>query len=211
MFGSSPPPQNELTEFHPRSPYGCAKVYGYWQTINYRESYDMFASNGITFNMESPNRGQTFVTRKVTLAASRIKEGLQDTLWMGNLKAKRDWGYVGDYCNAFWMMLQAPAPNDFVVCTGESHSIEELLHKAFGHLNLDWQDHVKIDSKYLRPTEVDHLEGDYSKIKSVLNWKPVVKFDKLIEMMVEYDHKLAKQEKMLSKATNNESLLMPGI
>lgn len=192
-------PQKETTPFHPRSPYGCAKLYSYWQTINYRESYDMFCCNGILFNHESPRRGETFVTRKITRAATRIKEGLQDCLYLGNLDAKRDWGFAGDFVEAMWLMLQQDNPDDYVVATGETHSIKEFLDIAFGQLELDWQKYVRIDERYFRPAEVDILLGDYSKAKKMLKWEPKTTFEQLANMMVAADHKLAKKEKLLKE------------
>jgi GDPmannose 4,6-dehydratase len=164
MFGASPPPQNEETPFYPRSPYGAAKVYSYWITKNYRESYEMFATNGILFNHESPRRGETFVTRKITLAAARIKAGLQDKLYLGNLDAVRDWGYAPEYVEAMWRMLQMDEPGDFVVATGTEYSVKDFLGFTFGHLGLDWEKFVELDSRFLRPTEVDSLIGDPGKI-----------------------------------------------
>src|SRR6204780_1164550 len=172
MFGATPPPQNEETPFYPRSPYGAAKVYSYWVTRNYRESYGMFAVNGILFNHESPRRGETFVTRKITRAATRIKEGLQDKLYLGNLDAKRDWGYAKEYVEAMWLMLQSDEPNDYVIATNETHTIREFLEATFSSLDLAWQDYVEIDTRYFRPTEVDLLIGDYSKAKDLLGWEP---------------------------------------
>ncbi|MGO8674196.1 MAG: GDP-mannose 4,6-dehydratase [Capsulimonadaceae bacterium] len=200
MFGSAPPPQSETTPFHPRSPYACAKVYSYWQTINYRESYGLFASNGILFNHESERRGETFVTRKITRAATMIKLGLQDALYLGNLCAKRDWGFAGDYVEAMWLMLQADEPDDFVVATGESYSVNEFVHKVFGLLDLDPERYVKIDSRYFRPAEVDHLRGDNSKAVRLLGWKPRHSFDDLVKRMVEEDLRLAEKERTLVNA-----------
>ncbi|HEX5322981.1 MAG TPA: GDP-mannose 4,6-dehydratase [Capsulimonadaceae bacterium] len=200
MFGVANPPQSEATPFHPRSPYACAKVYSYWQTVNYRESYGLFASNGILFNHESERRGETFVTRKITRAATRIKLGLQKNLYLGNLEAKRDWGYAGDYVLAMWMMLQAGEPDDFVVATGESHSVREFLNKVFALLELDPEEHVAIDPRYFRPAEVDFLMGDATKIEKKLGWKPSVSFDGLVERMVEHDLKLAQREKTMVDA-----------
>jgi GDPmannose 4,6-dehydratase len=193
-------PQSEKTPFHPRSPYAVAKVYGYWQTVNYREAYGLFASNGILFNHESPRRGETFVTRKITRAATRIKLGLQKKLYLGNLDAERDWGYAGDYAKAMWMILQHDAPTDFVVATGERHSVREFADRAFRLLDLDWEEHVELDSRYLRPAEVDLLQGDSNKAREVLRWKPEVSFDRLVELMVEADLELAKQERALVDA-----------
>ncbi len=200
MFGASPPPQAENTPFHPRSPYACAKVYSFHQCVNYRESYGIFASNGILFNHESPRRGETFVTRKVTRAAARISLGLQDKLFMGNLSAKRDWGFAGDFVEAMWRMLQADQPDDYVIATGEAHSVEELLAEAFGQLNLDFHDFVETDPQYLRPAEVDYLLGDPSKARERLGWKPQVTFTELIRRMVEHDLDLARRERTLREA-----------
>lgn len=196
-------PQTEKTPFYPRSPYGCAKLYSYWITVNYRESYNLFACNGILFNHESPRRGETFVTRKITRAATRIKLGLQDKLYLGNLDAKRDWGFAGDYVEAMWMMLQAGEPDDFVVATGETYSVREFLDKVFKTLDLDWEKHVEIDPKYYRPAEVDLLLGDSSKIRKKLGWKPRMSFDGLVKMMVEHDLDLAKKEKAVKEFTTN--------
>ena len=195
MYGSAPPPQGPDTPFHPRSPYACAKLYGHWQTINYREAYGLFACSGILFNHESPRRGESFVTRKVTLGATRIKEGLQKKLVMGNLDSKRDWGFAGDYVRAMWMMLQQDKPDDYVVATGETHSIHELLEVAFSHLGLDYHDFVEFDTKYTRPSEVDVLLGDATKARESLGWTPEVDFKGLINMMVEHDLELARREK----------------
>ena len=180
-------PQRETTPFYPRSPYGVAKVYAHWITVNYREAYGLFACNGIFFNHESPRRGETFVSRKITKAVARIKLGLQQDLYLGNLEAKRDWGYAGDYVQAMWQMLQQDEPDDYVIATGEIHSVRELLDVAFSHLNLDWRHYVKSDPKYYRPTEVDLLVGDAGKAKKQLGWEPKVKFDELIMMMVDSD------------------------
>ncbi len=187
LFGSSPAPQSETTPFHPRSPYAVAKMYSYWITVNYRESYNMFACNGILFNHESPRRGETFVSRKITRAASRIKLGLQDKLFLGNLDAKRDWGFAGDYVEAMWLMLQQDKPDDFVIATGECHTVRDFLDEAFGHLDLDWHKHVEIDPRYFRPAEVDELRGDMSKARRLLHWEPKVKFRALVRMMVDAD------------------------
>jgi GDPmannose 4,6-dehydratase len=197
MFGSAPPPQSEATPFHPRSPYACAKLYSYWQTINYRESYGMFACNGILFNHESERRGETFVTRKITRAATRIKLGLQNKLYLGNLDSKRDWGFAGDFVEAMWLMLQADEPDDYVVATGESYSVREFTQKTFAALGLDWEEHVEIDARYFRPAEVDYLLGDASKVRTKLGWTPKVTFDGLVSRMIEHDLKLAEQEKAL--------------
>jgi GDPmannose 4,6-dehydratase len=188
-------PQNETTPFHPRSPYAVAKAYAYHITRNYREAYGMFACNGILFNHESPRRGETFVTRKITRAATRIKLGLQDKLYLGNLDARRDWGFAGDYVDAMWRMLQADEPDDFVVATGETHSVREFLEATFGMLDLDWNAHVEIDPRYLRPAEVDLLLGDASKARDELGWTPSVGFDALVRMMVDADLELAQTEK----------------
>jgi len=187
MFGGAKPPQSETTPFEPRSPYACAKVFAHQLAQNYREAYDMFICCGILFNHESPRRGIPFVTRKITRTAARIKHGLEKKLYLGNLKAKRDWGFAGDYVEAMWLMLQQDKPDDYVVATGESHSVEECLDVAFGVLGLDWKKYVEIDPRYFRPTEVDHLHGDPSKAKRVLGWNPKVSFKALIEMMVKAD------------------------
>jgi GDPmannose 4,6-dehydratase len=200
MYGSTPPPQSEETAFHPRSPYACGKLFSYWQTVNYRESYGMFACNGILFNHEGPRRGETFVTRKITRAAARIKLGLQDVLYLGNLEAKRDWGYAGDYVRAMWQMLQADEPDDYVVGTGESHSVQEFADLAFARVGLKAAEYIKTDERYVRPAEVDHLRADASKIKTRLGWEPEVTFQGLVEMMVDNDLALAQQEKLLAEA-----------
>ena len=187
MFGGAKPPQSEATAFEPRSPYACAKVFAHQLAQNYREAYGMFICCGILFNHESPRRGIPFVTRKITRTAARIKHGLEKKLYLGNLKAKRDWGFAGDYVEAMWLMLQQDKPDDYVVATGESHSVEECLDVSFGALDLDWKKYVEIDPRYFRPTEVDHLHGDPSKAKRVLGWKPKVSFKGLIEMMVKAD------------------------
>ena len=191
-------PQTERTPFHPRSPYACAKVYSFWQTVNYRESYGMFAVNGILFNHESPRRGETFVTRKITRAATRIKEGLQDKLFLGNLDAKRDWGFAGDYVEGMWRMLQIDVPDDYVLATNETHSVREFLGEVFGHLGMDWQQHVEVDPRYFRPAEVDLLLGDCSKAKKDLGWEPKVTFKALAQMMTDADWKVAKRERLLA-------------
>jgi GDPmannose 4,6-dehydratase len=196
MFGASPPPQNEKTPFYPRSPYGVAKLYAYWMGVNYREAYGLYVVNGILFNHESPRRGETFVTRKVTRAASRIKLGLQDKLFLGNLDARRDWGYARDFVEAMWLMLQQPKPDDYVVATGESHTVRELCQAAFGHVGLDYQKYVDVDPRYYRPTEVDDLRGDASKARQALGWKPRTTFAELIRLMMEEDLKLAEREKL---------------
>ncbi|XHX80528.1 MAG: GDP-mannose 4,6-dehydratase [Stenomitos frigidus ULC029] len=182
-------PQTESTPFYPRSPYACAKVFAHWITVNYRESYDLFACNGILFNHESPRRGETFVTRKITRALARIVAGQQQQLYLGNLDAKRDWGYAKDYVQAMWLMLQQEQPDDYVIATGETHSIREFLEVAFRHVNLDWQDYVEFDERYLRPTEVELLIGDPAKAKQQLGWEPSVTFEQLVNLMVEADLK----------------------
>jgi GDPmannose 4,6-dehydratase len=180
-------PQSETTSFYPRSPYGAAKVYAYWVTVNYRESYGLFACNGILFNHESPRRGETFVTRKITRAVAHIKAGLQGKLYLGNLDAKRDWGYAKDFVEAIWLMLQQERPEDYVIATGETHSVREFLEEAFSYVQLDWRDHVEIDPWYYRPAEVDLLVGDASKAKRELNWEPRIKFTELVRLMVDAD------------------------
>ncbi len=187
LFGSAKPPQHELTPFEPQSPYAAAKLYAYWITRNYRDGYNMFAANGILFNHESPRRGETFVTRKITRALAMIVAGLQRTLYLGNLDAKRDWGYAPEFVEAMHLILQQDRPDDFVLGTGESHTIREFLDEAFGYMDLDWQDYVKIDSRYFRPTEVDFLLADPSKAKKILNWEPKVKFHDLVRIMVDAD------------------------
>jgi GDPmannose 4,6-dehydratase len=194
MFGKVQEiPQRETTPFYPRSPYGAAKLYGHWITVNYREAYGLFACSGILFNHESPRRGETFVTRKITKAAARIKLGIQRELYLGNLDAKRDWGYAGDYVEAMWLMLQQEEPDDYVIATGETHSVREFLDVAFGHLDLDWKRYVKIDPKYYRPTEVDLLIGDAGKAKARLHWEPKVMFKELAVMMVEADLRMERE------------------
>lgn len=200
MFGASPPPQGENTPFYPRSPYAVSKLAAHWYGVNYREAYGLFVANGILFNHESPRRGETFVPRKITRAAGRIAVGLQDKLFLGNLDARRDWGFAGDYVEAMWRMLQHEKPDTFVVATGKSHSVRDFLDVAFGHLNLDWKKYVEIDARYFRPTEVDFLEGDASKAKRDLGWKPKIGFERLVVMMVEHDLDLAKQEQVLKRA-----------
>ncbi len=192
-------PQNENTPFYPRSPYACAKAYSFWQTVNYREAYDLFACNGILFNHESPRRGETFVTRKITRAAARIKLGLQDKLYLGNLDAKRDWGYAGDYVEAVWLILQQHKPEDFVIATGQSHSVREFLDEVFGHLDLDWQKYVEVDPKYFRPTEVDALQGDAAKARKILGWNPKTTFEQLAKIMTDADMNLAENEKIIAE------------
>ena len=200
MFGSAPPPQNERTVFQPRSPYAAAKVYSYYVTQNYRDAYGIFAANGILFNHESPRRGETFVTRKITRAATQIKSGLKDKLYLGNLDAKRDWGFAGDYVEAMWLMLQQEQPDDFVIATGETHSVREFAEMVFKKLNLDYKKYITIDKRYFRPTEVDELQGDSTKAKRVLGWQPKASFEKLVDMMIEADLELAKKEKTLVDA-----------
>ncbi len=200
MFGAAPPPQNEDTPFQPRSPYAAAKVYSYYVVKNYRDAYNIFACNGILFNHESPRRGETFVTRKITRAATRIKLGLQDKLYLGNIEAKRDWGFAGDYVEAMWMILQHDTPDDFAIATGETHSVCEFVERVFEKLGLDYHRHVEIDERYFRPTEVDVLLGDSTKAQKILGWKPKTNFDQLIDMMIETDLKLAEKEKILNDA-----------
>ncbi|MGE5538444.1 MAG: GDP-mannose 4,6-dehydratase [Gemmatimonas sp.] len=200
MYGESAPPQNEDTPFRPRSPYAVSKAAAHWIARNYRDAYGMFIANGILFNHESPLRGETFVTRKITRAAGRIKLGLQDKLYLGNLDARRDWGFAGDYVEAMWMMLQHESPGDYVVATGESYSVRDFLEEAFRQLDLDWRPHVEIDARYFRPTEVDALQGDASRARLVLGWRPRTSFKELVRMMVESDLELARQEKTLADA-----------
>jgi GDPmannose 4,6-dehydratase len=192
-------PQTEKTPFHPRSPYACAKVYSFWQTVNYREAYGLFACNGILFNHESPRRGETFVTRKITRGATRIREGLQDKLYLGNLDAKRDWGFAGDYVRAMWLMLRQDKPDDFVVATEETHSVREFLEEVFGLLGLDWRKHVEIDPRYFRPSEVDLLLGDAGKARRVLGWRPTVTFKELAKLMTMADWELARRERYVKE------------
>jgi len=187
MFGSSPPPQNENTPFHPRSPYGCAKLFAHWATVNYRESYGLFAASGILFNHESPRRGETFVTRKITRAVAHIKYGLQDKLYLGNVEARRDWGYAPDYVEAMWLMLQQPEPEDYVIGTGVSHTVREFLELAFDHAGLDWRGCVEEDPRYRRPAEVDDLCADASRARHKLGWRPAVGFEELVRLMVDAD------------------------
>ena len=195
-------PQSEKTPFHPRSPYGCGKVFAFWQTVNYREAYDIFACNGILFNHGSPRRGETFVSRKITHAATRIKLGLQDTLYLGNLDAKRDWGFAGDYVRAMWLMMQQDEPDDYVIATGELHSVRDFLDEAFGYLDLDWHDFVKIDPRYFRPAEVDLLLGDSSKAREKLGWEPKVGFKELVRMMVDSDMELARKGRLIADSAD---------
>ncbi len=189
MFGSTPPPQNEMTPFHPRSPYGCAKVFGYWATVNYREAYGLYAVNGILFNHESPRRGETFVTRKITRAVARIKAELDKKLYLGNLEARRDWGYAPEYMEAAWMMLQQDTPDDYVIGTGETHSVQDFLEASFEYVGLNWKDYVEIDPKYFRPAEVENLIADASKAKNKLGWQPKTGFDELVKIMMDADLK----------------------
>jgi GDPmannose 4,6-dehydratase len=207
MYGSMLPPQHEDTPFHPRSPYAASKVAAHWYAVNYRESYGMFVCNGILFNHESPRRGETFVTRKITRAASRIKLGLQKKLYLGNLDSKRDWGFAGDYVEAMWLMLQQSKADDYVISTGESHSVKEFLEETFGLLELDWREFVEIDQRYFRPTEVNHLLGDSSKARAILNWRPKVSFKELVRMMVDHDYEIARQEMTLKNAGHSVELL----
>ncbi|HEX8145376.1 MAG TPA: GDP-mannose 4,6-dehydratase [Pyrinomonadaceae bacterium] len=198
-------PQTERTPFYPRSPYGCAKAYAYWITVNYRESYNLFACNGILFNHESERRGETFVSRKITRAATRIKLGLQDKLYLGNLDARRDWGYARDYVEAMWLMMQAEEPDDFVIATGETHSIREFLDEAFGYLDMDWNKYVEIDPRYFRPTEVDLLLGDATKARTLLGWEPKVGFKELVRRMIDSDLELARRERDARSAQGDAS------
>ena len=204
MFGKvTETPQKETTRFHPRSPYAVAKVYAHWITVNYRESYGLHASCGILFNHESPRRGETFVTRKITRAATRIKLGLQENLYLGNLDARRDWGFAGDYVEAMWMMLQKDTPDDYCIATGEIHSVRDFCERAFDRLGLDYRDYVQTDPRYLRPAEVDYLLGDATKARTQLGWQPRVSFDDLVAMMVDDDLELAKQERTLQNAPSD--------
>jgi GDPmannose 4,6-dehydratase len=195
-------PQRETTPFHPRSPYACAKVFSFYQTVNYREAYGLHASNGILFNHESPWRGETFVTRKITRGATRIREGLQQKLYLGNLDAKRDWGYAKDYVEAMWLMLQQDEPDDYVIATGETHSVREFLELAFEHVGLRTQDHVEVDPRYFRPSEVDLLLGDASKARERLGWRPETSFEELVKLMVDNDWMLAREERVLAAHRN---------
>ena len=194
MFGASPPPQSEDTPFHPRSPYAVSKVFAHWATVNYREAYGLFATNGILMNHESPRRGETFVTRKITRAVARIKAGLQDKLFLGNLDAKRDWGYAPDYVEAMWLMMQHDEPLDLVIATGEAHSVREFAEKAFAHVDLDWEQYTAVDPNYFRPAEVEDLQGDPSKAKEILGWEPKVRFEELVRIMVDADIQLLDDE-----------------
>ena len=194
MFGSAPPPQSELTPFHPRSPYAVSKVFAYWATVNYRESYGLFACNGILFNHESIRRGETFVTRKITRAVARIKAGMQDILYLGNLDARRDWGYAPEYVEAMWRMLQLDEPGDLVIATGQSHTVREFAQLAFDRVGLDWEHHVQLDPRYLRPAEADHLLGDPSRANTELGWRAGTSFEELVELMVDGDVRLLEDE-----------------
>lgn len=200
MFGASPPPQSLRTPFHPRSPYGVAKVYAYWQTVNYREAFGLHGSNGILFNHESPRRGETFVTRKITRAVGRIKVGLQRELFLGNLEAKRDWGHARDYVEAMWLMLQQDAPGDYIVATGQAYSVREFAERAFAHAGLNAKDFVRVDPKYHRPAEVDFLLGDPSDTQKTLNWSPRTTLDEMIREMVDADLELARREVLLQRS-----------
>jgi GDPmannose 4,6-dehydratase len=200
MFGAAEPPQSEKTIFQPRSPYAAAKVYAYYIVQNYRDAYGLFATNGILFNHESPRRGETFVTRKITRAATQIKVGLRDKLYLGNMEAKRDWGFAGDFVEAMWLMLQQEKPDDYVIATGETHSVREFAEKVFNKLDLDYAQYVAVDPRYFRPTEVDVLLGDASKAKKALGWQPKITFDQLVDMMIVSDLELAKKEKTLLDA-----------
>jgi len=200
MFGAAPPPQSEKTPFYPRSPYGVSKVAAHWFAVNYREAYGLFICNGILFNHESPRRGETFVTRKVTRAVGRISQDIQDKLYLGNLEAKRDWGFTGDYVEAMWLMLQQQQPDDYVIATGEAHSVRDLVELAFAAAGLDWRRHVEVDRRYFRPTEVDTLCGDAAKARDALGWGSRVNFAELVKMMVEHDIELARRERTVSQA-----------
>ena len=203
MYGQvTESPQNETTSFNPQSPYACAKVYAYYQTINYRQSYDLFATNGILFNHESERRGETFVTRKITRSATRIKAGLQKKLYLGNLDAKRDWGYAKDYVEAMWLMLQQDQPDDFVIATGETHTIRDFLSATFDYLELDWQDYVEIDERFFRPSEADVLLGDATRANAELGWKPKTSFQELVQIMVDHDLELARSEAIIGACSD---------
>ncbi|MEO6444815.1 MAG: GDP-mannose 4,6-dehydratase [Gemmatimonadaceae bacterium] len=199
MFGATAPPQTETTHFHPRSPYAVSKMAAHWFAVNHREAFGMYCCNGILFNHESPRRGESFVTRKISMAVGRIVAGTRKSLALGNLDARRDWGFAGDYVDAMWRMLQQDAPDDYVVATGESHTVREFVEAAFGHVNLDWQKYVTLDEKFYRPTEVDHLLGDASKARTKLGWSPEVTFDELVKLMVDSDVALAEREARLAR------------
>jgi GDPmannose 4,6-dehydratase len=204
MFGAAAPPQSESTPFHPRSPYGVAKAAAFWAAVNYREAYGMFAVNGILFNHESPRRGETFVTRKITRAVARINAGLQDKLYLGNLDARRDWGYAPDYVDAMWRMLQTPEADDYVIATGEQHSVREFCELAFSRLDLDWKAHVEIDPRYFRPAEVDSLLGDSTRARQRLGWEPTVGFEELVRIMVDADVRLL-EDQLAGNVTRHSS------
>jgi GDPmannose 4,6-dehydratase len=206
MFGAAHPPQSEKTPFYPRSPYAVSKVAAHWFTTNYREAYGLFACNGMLFNHESPRRGETFVTRKISRAVGRIRLGLQKKLYLGNLAAKRDWGFAGDYVEAMWLMLQQEKPDDYVIATGQAHSVQEFVEEAFEYARLDWKEHVEVDPRYFRPTEVDYLLGNASKANNALKWRPRVTFHNLVRMMVDSDLELARQEKTLLSAGHTRQL-----
>jgi len=212
MFGKvCEVPQKETTPFYPRSPYGCAKAYAYWLTINYREAYGLFACNGILFNHESPRRGETFVSRKISRGVARIKAGLEEHLYLGNLNARRDWGYAPEYVEAMWMMLQQDTPDDFVIATGETHTVQEFVEAAFAHVGLDWKKHVRIDPHYFRPTEVDLLVGDASKSRSKLGWQPKVRFQELVRIMVDADFEEAVREKRFAGPAIETPVAIPDV
>lgn len=210
MFGAAKPPQSEATAFYPRSPYGVSKVAAHWYAVNYREAYNLFISNGILFNHESPRRGETFVTRKITRAVGRIKAGLQSKLFLGNLDARRDWGFAGDYVEAMWLMLQHPQPADFVIATGEAHSVRDFLQKAFSLAGLDWRSYVEIDPTYFRPSEVEYLLGDARNARAALGWKPQTTFHQLVHMMVDSDLRLAQNERLVYDKNYAPSLTPAG-
>jgi GDPmannose 4,6-dehydratase len=210
MFGAANPPQSEITPFYPRSPYAVSKVAAHWYGVNYREAYNLFISNGILFNHESPRRGETFVTRKITRAVSRIKTGMQKKLYLGNLEARRDWGFAGDYVEAMWAMLQHFEPGDFVVATGESYSVRQFLEEAFSYVGLDWQEYVQVDPLYFRPTEVDFLLGDSTKARTALGWRPRTNFRQLVRMMVDADLLLAKHEHLIADQTLTTAVAVGG-